>query len=70
MDHSTAAKEAKPKPPVGVYRQFLAEREEILRHKWLRSEAKGRDIGFDCALTEWIQVHRRKWRNSRHNGNA
>jgi hypothetical protein len=29
-----------------LYREFLAEREEILRHKWLESEKVGRDIGF------------------------
>lgn len=30
-----------------VYREFLAEREEILKHKWLESEKAGHDIGYD-----------------------
>jgi len=29
-----------------LYREFQAEREEILRHKWIESEKAGRDIGF------------------------
>jgi hypothetical protein len=48
-----------------LYREFQAEREEILRHKWLESEKAGRDIGFDRALTDWIVKHRSKWRRSR-----
>ncbi len=49
----------------GFYREFLAERDEILRHKWLRSEVNGRDIGFDNALTEWVTSHRSQWRRTR-----
>jgi hypothetical protein len=48
-----------------LYREFQAEREEILRHKWIESEKAGRDIGFDRALTDWIVKHRSKWRKSR-----
>ena len=48
-----------------LYREFQAEREEILRHKWLESEKAGRDIGFETALTDWIVKHRSKWRRSR-----
>jgi len=48
-----------------LYREFQAEREEILRHKWLESEKAGRDIGFEHALTDWILKHRRKWRKAR-----
>ena len=48
-----------------LYKEFQAEREEILRHKWLESEKAGRDIGFDRALTDWIVNHRSKWRKSR-----
>lgn len=48
-----------------LYREFLAEREEILRHKWLESEKAGRDIGFEEALTDWIVKHRSKWRRAR-----
>jgi hypothetical protein len=48
-----------------LYQEFKAEREEILKHKWIESEKAGRDIGFDRALTDWIIKHRSKWRQSR-----
>ena len=48
-----------------LYQEFLAEREEILRHKWLESEKAGRDIGFERALLDWIRKHRDDWRTSR-----
>ncbi|MSR43008.1 MAG: hypothetical protein EXS29_02220 [Pedosphaera sp.] len=48
-----------------LYREFQAEREEILKHKWIESEKVGRDIGFEYALTDWIVRHRSKWRKKR-----
>jgi hypothetical protein len=48
-----------------LYQEFLAEREEILRHKWLESERLGYDIGFERALLEWIRKHRESWRAAR-----
>ena len=48
-----------------LYREFQAEREEILRHKWIESEKAGHDIGFERALTDWIVKHRSKWRKTR-----
>lgn len=45
-----------------LYQEFLAEREEILRHKWLESEKVGHDIGFEKALLDWIVNHRAGWR--------
>ena len=48
-----------------LYREFLAEREEILKHKWIESEKAGQDIGFERALTDWIVKHRAKWRKER-----
>ena len=48
-----------------LYREFQAEREEILRHKWYESEKAGYDIGFERALTDWIIKHRAKWRKAR-----
>lgn len=47
-----------------VYKEFLAERAEILKHKWLESEKAGHDIGYDKALFDWILNHRDKWRDS------
>jgi hypothetical protein len=48
-----------------LYKEFLAERDEILKHKWLESEKVGYDIGFERALTDWIIKHRGKWRKHR-----
>ncbi len=49
-----------------LYQEYLAEREEILRHKWLESEKVGYDIGFDAALIDWVTHHRAGWRRARH----
>ena len=51
-----------------LYQEFLAEREEILRHKWIESEKKGKDIGFERALLDWIRKHRENWRSTRSAG--
>jgi len=53
-----------------LYQEFLAEREEILKHKWIESEKAGKDIGFERALTDWIVKHRGKWRRSRQDENT
>jgi hypothetical protein len=48
-----------------LYKEFLAERDEILRHKWIESEKIGRDIGFERALLDWIIKYRSGWRTTR-----
>lgn len=48
-----------------LYKEFLAEREEILKHKWIESEKAGTDIGFEKALCDWIVKHRSNWRSKR-----
>lgn len=48
-----------------LYQEFLAEREEILKHKWIESERLGYDIGFERALLDWIRKHRDAWRANR-----
>ncbi len=48
-----------------LYREFQAEREEILKHKWIESQKAGYDVGFEWALTDWIIHHRSKWRKWR-----
>ena len=48
-----------------LYKEFLAEREEILKHKWIESEKVGYDIGFERALLDWIVKHRSAWRERR-----
>lgn len=50
-----------------LYREFLAEREEILKHKWIESEKVGHDVGFEKALLDWIRNHRDSWRAGRRN---
>jgi len=35
------------------YKEFLAMKEEILKHKWYESERVGYDIGFSRALIDW-----------------
>lgn len=48
-----------------LYQEFLAERDEILKHKWIESEKVGQDIGFERALLDWIRKHRERWRQTR-----
>ena len=48
-----------------LYKEFLAERAEILKHKWIKSEKAGKDIGFERALLDWIVKHRSNWRERR-----
>lgn len=48
-----------------LYKEFLAERDEILRHKWIESEKTGADIGFEKALLDWIIKYRSAWRSNR-----
>jgi hypothetical protein len=36
-----------------LYKKFMEEREEILKHKWIESEKAG----------SWVCYHREKWRN-------
>ena len=48
-----------------LYKEFLAEREEILKHKWIESEKAGTDIGFEKALLDWIVKYRSNWRDKR-----
>jgi hypothetical protein len=53
-----------------LYAEFLAERQEILRHKWIESEKAGKDIGFEHALLDWTRHHRAKWRQQRRSAQA
>ena len=48
-----------------LYREFLLEREEILKHKWHLSEEAGHDVGFEKCLLDWIVKHRSAWRANR-----
>ena len=48
-----------------LYKEFLREREEILKHKWIESEKAGRDVGFEWALLDWNFHHRTNWRQNK-----
>ena len=37
--------------------------EEINRHKWLKSEMVGYDVGFDTAAEDWFQNYAAAWIN-------
>ena len=45
-----------------LYQFFRAERDEILKHKWLESQKAGFDVGFEFALTDWMLKHRAQWK--------
>ncbi|EDY21347.1 hypothetical protein CfE428DRAFT_1640 [Chthoniobacter flavus Ellin428] len=47
------------------YQEFLIEKDEILRHKWIESEKAGYDIGFEKALIDWMLRHRSCWLDRR-----
>jgi hypothetical protein len=48
-----------------LYKEFLREREEILKLKWIESEKRGKDIGFEAALLNWVRNHRAEWKKHR-----
>ena len=48
-----------------LYKEFLAQREEIMKHKWYESERAGRDVGFAYALIDWTMKFKNKWLQSR-----
>jgi hypothetical protein len=53
-----------------LYKEFLAERQEILCHKWIESEKAGYDIGFERALLDWTVKYRAAWREKRYRSSA
>lgn len=48
-----------------LYKEFIAEREEILKHKWYMSEHESADVGFERALIDWVSNHRSDWKKNR-----
>jgi hypothetical protein len=47
-----------------LYQKFLQLKNEIEIHKWIESEKKGTDIGFENALVDWMSKHRNGWGDS------
>ena len=52
-----------------LYQEFMAQREEILKHKWIKSEEAHGDIGFEAALVDWIVNHQAEWQKNRESKN-
>ncbi len=52
-----------------LYKEFLAQKEEIMKHKWYESERAGKDVGFAQALIDWTIKFKTKWLQSRKNKN-
>jgi hypothetical protein len=48
-----------------LYLDFLAMREEIMKHKWYESEKVGYDIGFAKAVIDWTVKFKSEWIRSR-----
>lgn len=48
-----------------VYKEYLAIREEILKHKWYESERAGYDVGFSRALIDWTFKFKSKFIKNR-----
>ena len=44
-----------------LFKLYLLEREEVLRHKWVLSERAGHDVGYDVAVLSWVRNHRKLW---------
>ena len=66
MPADTATDEDSPsKPRSTAYKEFLADREDLLRHKWLMSERAGRDVGLEAALLDWVDHFRSPMRKQR-----
>lgn len=47
------------------FQEFLALKEEVLKHKWYESEKAGHDIGFTQALINWTMFHKLDWQKQR-----
>ncbi len=61
----TTEEENTSRPRSTAYREFLADREDLLRHKWLMSEKAGRDVGLELALFDWAEHSRVAMRKQR-----
>ena len=44
-----------------IYREYLALKEEVNKHKWYESEKAGKDVGFVWALIDWTIKFKSKW---------
>jgi hypothetical protein len=42
-----------------------SQQEEIKKYKWIESEKRGHDIGWERATREWMQQHFPEWKRFR-----
>lgn len=50
-----------------IYKEFVALKEEVSKHKWYESERAGYDIGWAQALMSWTLKHKSQWIKERPN---
>lgn len=55
-------KEHQQQVPRQMEQCLAAQREEILKHKWIESEKAHRDLGSDAVL-DWIRNYAAEWRD-------
>ncbi len=48
-----------------IYKEYLALREEVNKHKWYESEKAGKDIGWSAALVDWTIKFKTHWVESK-----
>lgn len=54
-------KSNKPISVVNLYSIYNEMFEEIKKHKWIESEKKGYDVGFETALLDWLKNHKKNF---------
>lgn len=50
-----------------LYQEYLAQQEEVMKHKWYESERAGYDVGFVKALIDWTIKYKSDWYKKRKN---
>lgn len=52
-----------------IYKEFLALKEEVNKHKWYESEKAGKDVGWSQAVIDWTFKFKSKWLKEHRNKN-
>lgn len=50
---------------ISIYKEFLALKEEVNKHKWYESEKAGKDVGWTQALIDWTMKFKSQWTKER-----
>ena len=48
-----------------IYKEYLALKEEVNKHKWYESEKAGHDVGVSQAIIDWTIKFKTKWLEER-----